>query len=131
LREESEAKFTLLFFELDVKRLSYSVDKILNLMYIIYTKKKKGNEKMTITFYVDWEAERIYKNESELVEGYLEYSGEDIHFNDFLNLNYESNTLFNATEDEKKNILERYNKELSEEAKDWAVSNNMKHTIEI
>lgn len=88
---------------------------------------------MTITFYVNWDAQEIYRNEEELLDGYLRnYAwGKDMHFNEYLAENYEADTLFYATEEKKKEILERYNKEVLENAKDWAIELDMINTIEI
>lgn len=87
---------------------------------------------MTITFYVNWEAQEIYKNDDALVEGYLDYhGGKDEHFNEYLNEAYDSATLFYATDMEKKKILEKYDAVLLENAKDWAIELDMINTIEI
>ena len=88
---------------------------------------------MTITLYIDWENREIYKNEKELVEGYLrDYQwGGNLHFREYLDNNYESDTLFYTTEEEKKVILEQYNADTLKDAKDWAINYNMIHTIEI
>lgn len=87
---------------------------------------------MTITLYVNWEAQELYKNEKELVEGYLDFhGGATAHFNDFLCESYEADTLFYATEEKKKNILEEYNAIVLENAKDWATDYDMITTIEV
>lgn len=87
---------------------------------------------MTITLYVNWEAQELYKNEKELVEGYLDFhGGATAHFNDFLCESYEADTLFYATEEKKKNILKEYNTIVLENAKDWAKISNMEQKIEI
>lgn len=87
---------------------------------------------MTITLYVNWEAQELYKNEKELVERYLDFhGGATAHFNDFLCEAYEADTLFYATEEKKKNILEEYNTTVLENAKDWASYNNMEQEINI
>ena len=87
---------------------------------------------MTITFYVNWDAQEIYKNDEALVKGYLDYhGGKDEHFNEYLNEMYESDTLFYATEEKKKDILKQYNESVLEGAKDWAINCDMTCTIEI
>ena len=87
---------------------------------------------MTITVYINWDAQEIYKNEEELMEGYLNYhGGKDEHFNEYLNEMYEASTLFHATEDKKENILKQYNESVLEGAKDWAIDYDMIYTIEI
>lgn len=87
---------------------------------------------MIITIYVNWDNQEIYANEQELVKGYLSWhGGEDDHFRDYLDENYESNFLFRADEKEKEAILKRYNEDLVENAKDWADYNGMINTIEI
>ena len=101
-------------------------------MYIIYTKKKKGKKKMTITFYVNWAEQEIYKNDEELVEEYLDYhGGKTMNFNEYLGEAYDPDTLFYASEQQRKEILETYNAVVLENAKDWATSYSMTTTIEI
>lgn len=87
---------------------------------------------MTITFYVNWDSQEIYKNEEALVEGYLDYhGGAEMHFNEYLGEAYEPGTLFYATEGKKKEILEKYNAVIVENAKHWATDLCMKQEIEI
>ena len=87
---------------------------------------------MTITLYVNWDSQELYKNEKELVEGYLDYhGGKEMHFNEYLGEAYEPDTLFYATEEKKKEILERYSADVLENAKDWAINCDMLNTIEI
>ena len=87
---------------------------------------------MTITLYVNWEAQELYKNEKELVAGYFDYhGGKDACFNEYLGEAYEPDTLFYATEGKKKEILEKYNAVMLENAKDWATDYDMITTIEV
>lgn len=87
---------------------------------------------MTITLYVNWEAQELYKNEKELVEGYFSWhGGEDACFNEYLSEVYELDTLFYATEGKKKEILEKYKADMLENAKDWAIDFDMITTIEV
>jgi hypothetical protein len=87
---------------------------------------------MTITVYVNWSAQEIYKNDEALVEGYLDYhGGAEMYFNEYLGEAYEPDTLFYATEGKKKEILEKYNAVILENAKDWATDLCMKQEINI
>ena len=87
---------------------------------------------MTITFYVNWDVQEIYRDEEELIEGYLDYhGGKDDNFNEYLNEAYDSTTLFYATDTKKKEILEKYDVVTLENAKDWAINYDMIYTIEI
>lgn len=87
---------------------------------------------MTITFYVNWNSQEIYKNDEALVEGYLDYhGGAEMCFNEYLGETYEPDTLFYATEEKKKEILEKYKADILEDAKEWATDLDMINTIEI
>ena len=87
---------------------------------------------MTITFYVNWNSQEIYKNDEALVEGYLDYhGGAEMCFNEYLGEAYEPDTLFYANEEKKKEILEKYKTVILENAKDWATGLGMINTIEI
>lgn len=87
---------------------------------------------MKVTFYVNWDAQEIYKDEEALVAGYLDYhGGEEMCFNEYLGEAYEPETLFYATAEKKKEILEKYNAVILENAKDWATDLDMINTIEV
>lgn len=87
---------------------------------------------MIITLYINWEAQEIYKNDDALVEGYLDYhGGKEMHFNEYLGEAYEPDTLFYATEEKKKDILEHYKAVILENAKDWAKDWDMLTPVEI
>jgi hypothetical protein len=87
---------------------------------------------MTITVYVNWSAQEIYKNDEALEEGYLDYhGGTEMYFNEYLGEAYEPDTLFYATEGKKKEILEKYNAVILENAKDWATDLCMMQAINI
>lgn len=87
---------------------------------------------MKVTFYVNWDSQEIYTNEEALVEGYLDYhGGAEMCFNEYLGEAYEPDTLFYATEEKKKEILEKYKVVILENAKDWATDFGMINTIEI
>lgn len=87
---------------------------------------------MTITFYVNWDSQEIYKNEEALVEGYLDYhGGAEMCFNEYLGEAYEPDTLFYATNEKKKEIFEEYKAVILENAKYWATDLRMKQEIEI
>lgn len=87
---------------------------------------------MKVTFYVNWNSQEIYKNDEALVEGYLNYhGGAEMCFNEYLGEAYEPDTLFYATEEKKKEILEKYKAVILEDAKKWATDLGMINTIDI
>jgi hypothetical protein len=87
---------------------------------------------MKVTFYVNWDSQEIYKNDEALAAGYLDYhGGAEMHFNEYLGEAYEPDTLFYATEEKKKEILEKYKAVILEDAKEWATDLDMINTIDI
>ena len=93
--------------------------------------KRMERKKMTITLYINWECQEIYKTEEELVEGYLEYACVKDDFRDWLDNNYSSDEIFAFTEYEKEDVKMSYQEELLKSAQYWAEGNNMIQEIEV
>lgn len=86
---------------------------------------------MTVTLYVDWIDRELYRNDEELVNGYIEYCDEDESFRSWLDANYNSDEIFAFTEYEKEEAKTSFNEYLLRSAKNWAYDNGMVYEIEI
>lgn len=86
---------------------------------------------MTITLYVNWSFQEIYRTDEELINGYIEYACEEEDFRRWLDENYTSDEIFAFTEHEKEEAKMSYQEELLKSARYWAYDNNMTQEINI
>lgn len=86
---------------------------------------------MTITLYVDWDYQEIYKNDDELVNGYIEHYCADDRFRCWLDDEYTSDEIFAMTQSQKEEAEKSYRNYLIQCAREWAYDNNMEQEVEI
>lgn len=86
---------------------------------------------MTITLYVNWEYQEIYRDEEELINGYIDQCCDDDHFKCWLDDEYASDEIFDMTQSRKEEVKESYREYLLLSARNWAYNNNMEQEINI
>lgn len=86
---------------------------------------------MTITFYVNWAEQEIYKNDEELLKGYLEYCCDEDDFREWLNENYNSDEIFAFEDFQKEEVKKSYQEYLIQSAQNWVYDNGMEQEINI
>jgi hypothetical protein len=88
-----------------------------------------GNNPLAIDSHM---AESVcFQTEEELLEGYKNEINCSDDFDEFLEYNFRSSDIFKWDDQQKEEVLSRYQEGIIERAKDWADNYDMKYTIEI